>query len=123
MCCVLVTTNSRHGLLVFSGEGQQDFVLENVVLAFREWRPGFMLNPGSLQEFLGFDLLIERMSLDLIHRRNHLVMHHQVHQTVGLEVADPDGSYPAFPVQVFHVSPSAIHIPKGLVNQVQIEIL
>ena len=50
-------------------------------------------------------------------------MHHQVHQSVGLEVADPDGLRPAFPVQLFHGSPSAIHVPKGLVNKVQIELL
>src|SRR5215207_2279798 len=113
----------RNGLLVFSGEGQQDFVLEDVVLAFREWCPGFMLNPVGLQEFLGFDLLMERMGFDLVHRRHHFVVHHQVHQPVGLEVADPDGSYRAFPVQLFHGSPSPMHIPEGLVNQVQINML
>ena len=70
-----------------------------------------------LQEFLGFDLLIERMGFNLIHGRNDLVMHHQVHQPVGWEVADPDGAYPAFLVQLLHRAPRAIHIPKGLVNQ------
>src|SRR5687768_14424010 len=80
----------------FSGEGQQDFVLEDVVLAFREWRPGFMLYPVGPQEFVGFDLLIERMGFDLINRRHHFVMHDQVHQPVGVEVANPDGSYAAF---------------------------
>ena len=107
----------------FSGEGQQHFVLEDVVFAFREWPPGFMLNPVVLQELLGFDLLMERMGFDLVHRRHHFVMHHQVHQPVGLEVADPDGAYPAFPVQLLHGPPGAMHIPKGLVDQVQIELL
>ena len=93
------------------------------MFAFREWRPGFNLHPVVLQEFLGFDLLIERMGFDLVHRRHHFVMHDQVHQPVGLEVADPDGAYPAFPVQLFHGPPRAIHVPKGLVDQVQIQIL
>src|SRR5215218_9884046 len=82
-----------------------------------------MLNSVGLQEFLGFDLLMERMGFDLIHRWHHFVMHDQVHQPVGLEVANPDGSYRAFTVELFHGSPSAMHIPKGLVNQVQINLL
>ena len=77
----------------------------------------------SCRNFWVFDLLAERVGFDLVHRRHHLVVKHQVHHPVGVEVADADGPDPAFPVQLFHGSPGAVDIAKGLVDQVQIEII
>ena len=39
----------------------------------------------------------------------------------GVEVTQADGADPAFLVQLFHRSPGAVHIPKGLVDQVKIQ--
>ena len=107
--------------LVFPGERNQQLVLENVVLAFGKRPPGFNLHPVLQQKLLGFNLLVERMGFDLVHGRRHLVMAYHVHDPVGWEVAEADGADPTFTIQFFHRSPGAIHIPKGLVDQVQIQ--
>lgn len=72
---------------------------------------------------MGLDLLIEWMGLDLIDRGHEFVVDDQVHQPVRLEVADADGSDPAFPVQFLHRPPGAIDIAVGLVDQIQIQVI
>ena len=84
-----------NALIVFPGDPAQEFVLEDVVLAFGERAPRFYLHIVLLQEFLCFNLLMEGMRLDLIDRRRHLVVQNEVHHAVGMKVthADrPDGA-------------------------------
>jgi hypothetical protein len=107
---------------MFLGERKQQFVLEDVVLTFCKLRPCSHLNIVFFQEFLGFNLLTERMCLNLIPRRNHFVMHDQVHNPIRLKVGNANCSNPSFPIQFFHGSPGTIDIPEGLMNQIQIEI-
>ena len=63
----------RHGFVMFVRNGTQQRIFEDVVSAFGKRSPGFNLDVVFLQEFLGFDLLAERMRLDLVHRRDDLV--------------------------------------------------
>ena len=91
------------------------------MFALGEWPPGFDLHPIFLQEPLGVDLLVERVAFGLVHRRRHVVVDHQVHQAVGREVTDPDGPGPPLSDQRPHVAPGAVHVPKGLMDQVQVE--
>ncbi|MMZ62506.1 hypothetical protein D1872_247170 [compost metagenome] len=69
------------------------------------------------------DLLIERVRFDLVDGGHDFIMHNEVHQTVGQEVADTDRLNLAFAVQVFHRTPSTVVIAERLVNKVQIEIV
>ena len=77
----------------------------------------------SCRNCLGFDLLIEWMGFDLVDRRHHFVVDDQIHQAVGVKVADADGSGAAFLVQLLHRSPGAVHIAEGLVDQIQVQIV
>src|SRR5690606_38368607 len=52
-----------------------------------------------------------------------LVVHDQVHQSVGLEVADPNGPDAALAMQVLHRPPRAMHVTKGLMDQVEVEVV
>src|SRR4028118_2117241 len=63
------------------------------------------------------------MGFDLVDRRNYLVVNDYIHQSIGLEVANTDGSNLAFSIQFFHCSPRAIDIAVGLMNQIKIQII
>ena len=82
----------------FPAMERSTLVPEDVVPAFGERPPGLDLDAVLPQELLGLDLLVEGVRLDLVDRRHHLVVDHQVHQPVGVEVADADGLDPALPV-------------------------
>ncbi len=62
------------------------------------------------------------MDLDLVHHRLDFLVHAQVHQPLGGEIAHPDGPDRALPVQPLHRPPCAIVVPKGLVDQVQVDM-
>src|SRR4051794_38085986 len=83
-----------HGLPVLPADRLQHVVPEDVVLAFRERPPRLHLDAVLPQELLRLDLLVEGVRLDLIDRRRHLVVEDQVNDTVGVEVAHPDGLHP-----------------------------
>ena len=74
------------------------------------------------QEVLRLDLLMERMRLDLVHRRHNLVMNDEIHDPIRWEVADADGADHAFLNQLLHCPPRAVDIAIRLVNEVEIEI-
>jgi hypothetical protein len=67
-------------------------------------------------------LLKEGIHLDLVDGGDHLVVHDEVHESVRMEVGDADCSDFARAVQVFHGAPLAIHVSKGLMNEVQVQI-
>ena len=69
----------------------QRLVLEEVVLAFGERSPRFDLDVVFFEERLGFGLLVEGMRLNLVDRGRNLVVHEEVHEPVGIEIAHPDG--------------------------------
>jgi hypothetical protein len=104
-----------------AGDGAQQLVLEDVVLALGERPPGFDLHVVLLQECLGLDLLVKGVGSDLVDRRDHLIMHEQIHHTVGLEVADADRPHPALLVQLLHRAACAVHVAEGLVDQVEVQ--
>gem|GEM_PF-3859945 len=61
-----------------------------------------------MQEFVRFDLLIERMGFNLIHHRHNIMMNDYVHHTIRLEVAQPNWACSIFAVQRFpELSPTA----------------
>jgi hypothetical protein len=80
----------RNPLVVLRGNPAQEFVLEDVVFTFGERAPRFDLDVVLLKEFLRFNLLVERMRLDLIDGRRQLVVQNEVHHAVGMKVTDAD---------------------------------
>jgi hypothetical protein len=56
----------RNALVVLLSDRDEGFVLEDVVLALSERCPALVLDAVLLEEPLGFDLLVERVGLDLI---------------------------------------------------------
>jgi hypothetical protein len=65
----------------------------------------------------------EGIDLDLVDRRLDLVEGHDVHQAVGLEVAEADSAQLAVAVSLFHRAPGAVHVAEGLVDQVEVEVV
>jgi len=70
-----------------------------------------------LHELGGLDLLAERVGLDLVDGRDHLVMEDQVHQAVGREVAHADSSHPTLSIQLLHRTPRTVVVAEGLVDE------
>jgi len=111
------------GFLVFGSDGQQDFILENVVPALGKWRPRFNRNAVILKKFLRINLLLEWVDFNLIYRRHYFVVNHQVHDSVWLKIGDPDCPDLSLLIQLFHRPPFAIHITKRLMDEIQIKII
>ena len=70
--------NGRHRLAVFSRNGFQYRVVEDVVLPLGERRPCLVLDALFCEESVGCRLLVERVGLDLVDGRLHLVVQEQV---------------------------------------------
>ena len=100
----------RDALAVLLADGAEQLVLEDVVLPFSERSPRLDLHAVLLQELLRLDLLVERMRLDLVDRRRDLVVDDEVHDAIGVKVADADGADAAFAVQLLHRPPRAVHV-------------
>ena len=66
---------------------------------------------------------MEGVYLDLVHRGRDLVVQHEVHDAVGIEVADADRADFPCPVQFLHGPPGAVNVAIGLVDQVEVEIV
>jgi hypothetical protein len=63
------------------------------------------------------------VALDLIDSRLDLVVVDQVDQPVGVEVRDADRANQSLVVQVLHRAPGAVVVAKGLVDQVEVEVV
>jgi hypothetical protein len=60
-----------------------ELVLEDVVFPFGEGSPRLVLHAVLPHELVRLDLLVERMCLDLVHRRDDLVVTDEVQQAIG----------------------------------------
>src|SRR5690606_25001836 len=67
--------------------------------------------------------LLERVHLDLVHRRHDLVVDDQIHDTVRLVVADADGTDAAIAKHSLHRTPGAVNVTERLMDQVEVEIV
>ena len=66
---------------------------------------------------------MERVRFDLVDGWRDLVMNDEIHYTVWMKVADPDRSYTAFTIQLFHRPPRAINVTVGLMDKIEVEIV
>ena len=66
---------------------------------------------------------MERVRLDLVDGRRHVLMNEKVHHAVGLEVAHADRSRSTIAVQLLHRTPRAVHVAVGLVDQVEVDVV
>src|ERR1051325_5455673 len=104
-------------------DSPQGWILEDMIPPLRKWGPCFRLNPIGLQELLGLTLLQERIHFDLVDGWGHLVVQHEVHDTVRMKVGDANRPDFARAVQVLHRAPLAIHVAKWLMNEIQVHIV
>ncbi len=110
-------------LAVLAPDRLQHFVLEQAVLALREGAPGFGLDLVFSEQGLRLGLLMKGVDLDLVDRRSDLVVEHEVHDAVRIEVADAEGTDAAGAVQLLHRPPGAVDVSVGLVDQVEVQIV
>ncbi|MNL73128.1 hypothetical protein D3C87_1985440 [compost metagenome] len=68
----------------------QHFVAEHVAQSFSERRPRLVLHSLLFHKSGVLSLLVERVRFDLVDCGHDFVMHDEVHQTIGQEVADTD---------------------------------
>ena len=104
-------------------DGAEHFVVEQVVAALRKRGPRLGLHALFLHKSGTLPLLLERVHLHLVHSRRDVVEGLDVHQPIRMKVADPNGAQLACAVRVFHGAPGAVDISKGLVNQVQVQVV
>ncbi|MNN02370.1 hypothetical protein D3C81_1150290 [compost metagenome] len=78
------------GLVVFFCDRGQHFVAEHIAQSFSERRPRLVLHSLLFHKSGVLSLLVERVRFDLVDGGHDFVMHDEVHQTVGQEVADTD---------------------------------
>ena len=110
-------------LSCFVATARRGWILEDMVPPLCKWGPSLRLNRIGPQELLGLTLLKERIHFNLVNRRDHLVVEHEVHDSVRLKIGDANRSDLACGVQVFHSPPLAIHVAKWLMNEIEIEIV
>lgn len=110
-------------LLVLVSDPDERLVPEDLVLALRERSPTLVLHAVCLQEALRFDLRVERVRLDLIHRGHHCGIRDEVHHAVRREIADADRLCTPFPVEVLHRPPRAVHVSDRLVDQIEVDVV
>src|SRR4249919_497938 len=79
------------GLTVCRSDLAEQRVGEEVVFAFGEWAPGFDLDTALAHQLLVGGALEERMRLDLVDRRDDLVVLDKVDEPVRVEVRHADG--------------------------------
>src|SRR5690606_38508829 len=113
----------RDRLAVLTSNLFENRVREHVVPAFGERRPCLDLDAVLAQERLCFDLLLERVHLDLVHRRHDLVVDDQIHDAVRLVIADADGTDAAIAKHSLHRTPGAVNVTERLMDQVEVEIV
>ena len=66
--------------------------------------------------------LEERVRLDLVHGRGHVVVLDEVDEAVGVEVGDTDRPGVAIGVDLLHRPPGAVVVAEGLVDLVAAEL-
>jgi hypothetical protein len=111
----------RDRLAVLRADRSEQLVLEDVVLPFREGAPRLVLHAILAHELMGLDLLVEWVRFDLVDRGYRLVVDDQVHEAIGVEVADADRADAAFAMQLLHRAPRSVHVAVRLVDEKQIE--
>ena len=89
---------------------------EHVLHALLERSPCFLSHAPLDHVLASFDLLVERISLDLIDHRGDLIEGDHIGQTVRIEVAHADGADHAVLVELFECPPRAVGIGKRLVQ-------
>ncbi len=72
-----------------SRSDEQGRVAEDVVPALGERAPRLDLHPVLRRNSLVLDSLVERVGLDLVHRRRHLVVDDEVHDPVAWKLLIP----------------------------------
>jgi len=68
-------------------------------------------------------LLLEGIYFHLIDCGFDFVKHSDVHKSVRLKVADPNGAQLTGPVSILHGTPRPVHVAIRLVDQIQIEVV
>jgi hypothetical protein len=74
-------------------------------------------------DHLSINSLIEGIALDLIHCGRGLIVQSEIHNAVGIKIADADGLERAFLAKFLHRAPRSINIAVGLVKEVEVEIV
>src|SRR4051794_34411701 len=103
-------------------------IAESVGSANRLFRPSAngphdsIWTPRAHQLLVG-GALEERMALDLVHRRDDLVVLDQVDEAVREEVRDADRADRPLAVERLHRPPRAVVVAEGLVDQVEVEVV
>ena len=97
--------------------------MEDIVLSLGERTPRFDLNVVFFEKLLRFNLLMERVRFDLVDGGHDLVMNDEIHDAVRMKVADPDSSYTALTIQLFHRTPRTVNVTVGLMDKIKIEIV
>jgi hypothetical protein len=96
---------------------------EEVVLPLGERTPGLNLHAALAHELLLVGALVERVRLDLVDRRDDLVVVDEVDQPVGEEVRHADGLREPFAVELLHRAPLAVVVAVRLVDEVEVHVI
>ena len=111
------------GLAVGVADGGERRVGEQVVAALGEPAPGLDLHAVGAHELLVGVALEERVRLDLVDRRGHVVVLDEIDEPVGVEVGDTDRPGEAVGVELLHRPPEAVVVAERLVDQVEVDVV
>lgn len=106
----------RDGLAMYLANLGQGGIGEHVLHALPERSPCFLSHAPLDHVLASFDLLVERISLDLIDHRGDLIEGDHIGQTIRIEVTHADGADHAVLVELFECTPRAVGIGKRLVQ-------
>ncbi len=79
--------------------------------------------PVGAHDLLVGVALEERVRLDLVDRRSHLVVLDEIDEAVGVEVRDTDRPREAVGVDLLNRSPEAVIVAERLVDQVEVDVV
>jgi uncharacterized protein (UPF0303 family) len=101
----------------------QHRVREQVILALGERCPGLEDDALLGEQLLVIGLLVERIRLHLIDRRDDLAELDEVDEPIGREVGHADRADAAVRLQLLHGPPLAVVVAEGLVDEVEVEVV
>ena len=111
------------GLAVLLADVSQQGMGEDAVVALRQRPPGFRLDAQRLHVCQGVGLGEEGMQLHLVDHGLDAGVAGQVGEPFRVEVAHANGANFACLVQLFHGAPGAVVVAKGLVDEIQVQII
>ena len=111
------------GLAVGVADGGERRIGEQVVASLGEPAPRLDLHAVGVHQLVVGVALEERVRLDLVDRRGHVVVLDEIDETVRVEVGDTDRPGQAVGVELLHRPPEAVVVPERLVDQVQVDVV